>query len=325
MADNAAPKTSLIKKMADQYGLEATTFKDTIVKTLFPSGNQNPSNEQVAAFLVVADQYNLNPFIKEIYAFPGKGGGIVPIVSIDGWTRIINRESQFDGLEFIDEKDENDKITAITVKVYRKDRSHPIMVTEYMSECKRDTEPWKKWPTRMLRHKALIQAARYAFGLAGIYDQDEAERIAETTAASANAIDAPSAIPLITEEQRTALVDLAKEVGVVEKLGLIVTGAGFEMLAHITVDKYAEVEQAIRDAAIPDAEIISETKTNEPAPVVEEQPTSAEASQSDQEKTAVAKVVEIAGILQKKHNIKFDDLAGQFLPEGRSKFSELTE
>ena len=31
----------------------------------------------------------------------------------------------------------------------------------------------------MLRHKALIQAARYAFGLGGIYDPDEGERIKE--------------------------------------------------------------------------------------------------------------------------------------------------
>ncbi|MCO2532685.1 phage recombination protein Bet, partial [Pseudomonas aeruginosa] len=32
---------------------------------------------------------------------------------------------------------------------------------------------------RMLRHKAMIQCARLAFGFAGIYDQDEAERIVE--------------------------------------------------------------------------------------------------------------------------------------------------
>jgi hypothetical protein len=46
-----------------------------------------------------------------------------------------------------------------------------------MAECKRDTDTWKKWPARMLRHKAAIQAARYAFGFAGIYDLDEAERM----------------------------------------------------------------------------------------------------------------------------------------------------
>jgi hypothetical protein len=32
---------------------------------------------------------------------------------------------------------------------------------------------------RMLRHKALIQCARYAFGFAGIYDEDEGAKIAE--------------------------------------------------------------------------------------------------------------------------------------------------
>lgn len=31
----------------------------------------------------------------------------------------------------------------------------------------------------MLRHKAMIQAARYAFGFSGIYDEDEGSKIAE--------------------------------------------------------------------------------------------------------------------------------------------------
>ena len=35
----------------------------------------------------------------------------------------------------------------------------------------------------MLRHKALIQCARYAFGLSGIVDPDEAERIIAATEA----------------------------------------------------------------------------------------------------------------------------------------------
>lgn len=56
-----------------------------------------------------------------------------------------------------------------------------------MSECKRDnTLPWKTHPKRMMRHKAMIQCARLAFGLAGIYDQDEAERIIEGSATEIN-------------------------------------------------------------------------------------------------------------------------------------------
>jgi hypothetical protein len=57
--------------------------------------------------------------------------------------------------------------------------SHPVATTEYLDECKRDTEPWKKWPRRMLRNKAYIQAARMAFGHSGIYDEDEGDRIIE--------------------------------------------------------------------------------------------------------------------------------------------------
>ena len=66
-----------------------------------------------------------------------------------------------------------------TCIIYRKDRSRPVKVTEFMDECKRGTGPWQSHPRRMLRHKAMIQCARLAFGYAGIYDQDEAERIVE--------------------------------------------------------------------------------------------------------------------------------------------------
>jgi len=65
-------------------------------------------------------------------------------------------------------------IFSVTCKIMRKDRAHPTVVTEYLSECIRNTDPWKK-PVRMLRHKAAIQCARYAFGLGGIMEQDEAE------------------------------------------------------------------------------------------------------------------------------------------------------
>ena len=145
---------------------------DALKQTAFKS---NVSDAQLAALLIVANQYKLNPWTKEIYAFPGRNNDIIPVVSVDGWARIINSHPQFDGIEF-DENDE--KCTCI---IYRKDRSHPVKITEYMSECRRATEPWKTHSHRMLRHKALIQCARIAFSYAGIYDSDEAERIAENT------------------------------------------------------------------------------------------------------------------------------------------------
>ena len=141
--------------------LKATAFKGQV------------SDAQMTALMVVANQYGLNPWTKEIYAFPDKNNGIVPVVGVDGWSRIINEHPQFDGLDF--EQDEE----SCTCIIYRKDRNHPIKVTEWMSECKRNAGPWLSHPKRMLRHKALIQGARLAFGYGGIYDQDEAEIIVE--------------------------------------------------------------------------------------------------------------------------------------------------
>ena len=170
---------SLVKSVAiscgmDADGLDITGFKKTLMRTVIK--DERASGEQIAAFLMVAKEYDLNPITKEIYAFPDKSGGIQPIVSIDGWLKIINSHPQFNGMDFEDKLDDKGNIVAITCRIYRKDREHPVVVTEYMNECARNTDPWKKWPARMLRHKTAIQAGRYAFGFSGIMEPDEYER-----------------------------------------------------------------------------------------------------------------------------------------------------
>lgn len=163
-------------QLAKNFGVEgdAKELVETLKATAFKG---NVSDAQMTALLLVANKYGLSPWTKEIYAFPDRQNGIVPVVGVDGWARIINENPAFDGMEFEQTQD------ACTCKIYRKDRGHPIVVTEYMDECRRDnSQPWKTHPRRMLRHKALIQCARLAFGFSGIYDQDEADRIVENSA-----------------------------------------------------------------------------------------------------------------------------------------------
>jgi|GEM_PF-1369083 len=173
---NNAPR-SIIEAMAARYGMDTARFKQTVQATVIKG---NCSDEQFAAFMLVAKEYDLNPFTKEVYAFPSNGG-IQPIVSIDGWMKMINTHPAFDGMEFKDTLDGQGKLASITCTIYRKDRNHPTAATEYMAECARNSDTWRKWPARMLRHKAAIQAARYAFGFSGIADPDEEERMQEAT------------------------------------------------------------------------------------------------------------------------------------------------
>lgn len=178
----------LVQEMAQVYsfGSDLQRFENTLIKTVFPSDPKLApvTNSQFLMFLGVAKAYKLNPFIREIFAFPNNDGSIVPIVSVDGWISLANRQADYDGVEFEYEW-ENGKVggnlLSCTAVIFRRERTRPAKITELMSECWRDTKQWKQKPMRMLRHKAFIQGLRYAYGFGGIYDEDEGERILEGT------------------------------------------------------------------------------------------------------------------------------------------------
>lgn len=165
--------STALASMAQRLSIEPAKLAQVLKSTVFSSCR---NDEELAALVVVANEYGLNPLLKEIYAFPAKGGGIVPMVPIDGWVRLINSHPQMDGMTFEVHNDAKGELEAITCRIFRKDRKQPIEVTEYLSECVRATDPWKM-KHRMLRHKALMQCGRYAFGFGGIHDEDEAEDV----------------------------------------------------------------------------------------------------------------------------------------------------
>ena len=182
-------------KLGERFGMEGDgrELVQVLKSTAFKG---EVTDAQMAALMVVANQYGLNPFTRELFAFPDKNNGIVPVVGVDGWSRIINSHPQFDGIEF-HHADEFVTMPGakpapewIECHIHRKDRSRPVVVREYLDEVYRApfkgkygdvTGPWQTHTKRFLRHKAMIQCARLAFGYGGIYDQDEAERIVEAS------------------------------------------------------------------------------------------------------------------------------------------------
>lgn len=186
-------QVSLVARFADRFGVDKGKLLQTLKATAFRQRGDRTviTDEQMMALLVVAEQYKLNPFTKEIFAFDDKGS-IVPVVSVDGWARIINEHPALNGIEFryADTSTKHargkDCPDWCEVIIYRKDREHPTVVREYLDEVYQPPRgkdggydgPWQSHTKRMLRHKTVIQGARLAFGFAGIYDEDEAQRIA---------------------------------------------------------------------------------------------------------------------------------------------------
>lgn len=195
-----AKKANALQQLASRLNVEPNGLKNTLMNTVFKvktqSGWQTPTEEEFAALVIVANEYDLNPMTKQLYAFPAKGGGIVPVISVDGWIEIMNRHPAFDGIEFNDIPDEDGKLIAIESVIYRKDRNRPIRITEYLDECKRDTDPWRKSPARMLRHKSLIQCVRVAMGVSGHYDEDAAELSVAYDTVDGGAIRSQSPAPM---------------------------------------------------------------------------------------------------------------------------------
>lgn len=177
----SARRMSAMESMSTRLGVSEGELTDVLVKTVFAGCR---SKSEFLALIVVSNEYKLNPLTKEIYAFPSKGGGVVPMVSVDGWITLMNSHPMFDGIDFVYHNDKDGKILAIESVIYRKDRSRPVKVIEYLEECKRNTDPWNKTTRRMLRHRALIQGVRVAFGFSGIYSPDDDDLIdAEYTTA----------------------------------------------------------------------------------------------------------------------------------------------
>ena len=180
----SAKKPGLLEKMAEEYSLDTLKFWEGIKATIAPTkqGGAIASDAEIMTFLMVANQYKLNPFLREIHGFVGKGGKVQVIVGIDGWIKMVNRRADYGGFDMLHKLDDKGNLASITCRMKVRDDSvaagfRTVEMTEYMSECKMPgKEPWEKWPARMLHHKAFIQAARYAFGVTEFMDEDEAER-----------------------------------------------------------------------------------------------------------------------------------------------------
>ena len=173
-------KSLALSVIAQNTGTTEEEITEVLRGMIVSAKNQHgaqASNAELAVITGVCATYGLNPLVKECAAFIS-GGKLQIVVMIDGWYKLVNRQPDYDGVEFEDHFSDKGDLVSTTCKMYLKTRGRPVCVTEYLAEC-RDPKSsvWQKWPARMLRHKAFIQAARMAFGISEVVDDDEAARI----------------------------------------------------------------------------------------------------------------------------------------------------
>lgn len=215
-------KPSALSVMSNRLSVEPMKLFEALKATVF----KNATNDELLALVIVANEYGLNPFLKEIYAFPAKGGGICPVVSVDGWNKMLVRQPDFDGIKFTDNVDSAGNLVSCTATIFVKGRSHPCEIIEYLEECRRNTEPWNNMPHRMLRNRTLCQASRVAFGFSGVRHEEESDTVAVESLVLPSEPPPRTMLPPAQEAAPTS--QPAEPLHTVQQtLAEIVTGAGF--------------------------------------------------------------------------------------------------
>ena len=164
---------ALLQPIADLTGLNIVETRRLLKDSVFIAGSNEKAwtENEVAAALVFARQYDLNPITKEIQFFRSRGK-VNPYIGYDGWVTVVNRQEDFNGVTFDVELDGERNLISVQCNIFRKGFDFPISVREFYHECRKQTQPWAQMPSRMLRQRAFSQSARLAYGI-GIPDRDE--------------------------------------------------------------------------------------------------------------------------------------------------------
>lgn len=119
--------------------------------------------QTLLALLRIAREHHLDPLKEEVALALYEDSHWQAYITVEGYAKILNSHPAFDGITFSQSDESSDGIPFwMECMIYRKDRSHPIVVREYFDEVKRDQAIWQKMPRRMLRNRVMQQCARLA-------------------------------------------------------------------------------------------------------------------------------------------------------------------
>jgi len=193
--DKQQPREKEVNDIVTRSVLRSGLSYESFVKVLIQSALSRLSiwtQADLERLLMMAERLKLDPLNNEIYAIEtqadtSKKSHIVLVVGVDGWSKVINSHPQFDGMRFIESEPGDDELPLyFECTIFRKDRKIATSVREYMYEVHTNQGAWLTHPRRMLRHKSMIQCARICFGLSGVYDPDEAQRITSSKSITSN-------------------------------------------------------------------------------------------------------------------------------------------
>lgn len=187
----AGTSASLIIK--DKQGDIVAEYPPELVDTIKSTVAKDATDEELYMFLSVANQYNLNPFMKEIW-FTKMNGDVAIMTSRDGYRKLAMREPNYRKTQSmaVYENDEFEmelvmgEVMNITHKFKQNDRGRIIGAYAVLKTTDRDNyvsyvdfreydkrnSIWKKYPSSMIRKVAENDVYQRFVDINGLNDYE---------------------------------------------------------------------------------------------------------------------------------------------------------
>lgn len=188
------------EELTVEYMIDDNKIKLTpsIVQRFIVGNDNKISLVEFKMFTELCKVRKLNPFLKEVYLIKYGDSPATIVVGKDAILRRAEQHPQYDGKEsgvITKTKDgvykkregsfvpEEETLVGGWAKVYRKDRSHPEVVTVSLKEVSskdrggNPTRSWASMPATMIEKVAKVRALREAFPeqFSGMYDETEVQ------------------------------------------------------------------------------------------------------------------------------------------------------
>ncbi|EAC8477261.1 phage recombination protein Bet [Listeria monocytogenes] len=170
---------------------EKVKLSGNMIREYLVSGEAQVTDQEVVMFLQLCKYQRLNPFLKEAYLVKFNGRPAQIIVAKEAFMKRAEAHEQFDGFEagiIVSRENEiveiegaiklkKDVLLGGWARVYRKDRSRPIVSKISLEEFSKGQSTWNSMPLTMIRKTAIVNAMREAFpdALGAMYTEEESD------------------------------------------------------------------------------------------------------------------------------------------------------
>lgn len=133
----------------------------------------NCTQTEFELLMYIANKYQLDPLIRQIWAIKYEGKPALIFAGRDGFLEIAHRSGHFDGMKSDCVYDEKGALVSAWCEVWRNDMTHSFRSSVLFSEYTTGMNLWKTKPSVMLLKCAESVCLRKAFSVSGLYSPEE--------------------------------------------------------------------------------------------------------------------------------------------------------